>query len=89
MREVFVKTVNCHLDEQLKDIQIPALLFWGDNDTAISKYQMDVMVQKIKGSKLICLADAAHYGHLDQLNPVVDELRQFLSLHPIAQTADA
>ncbi len=87
MREVFVKTVNCHLGDRLQTIQAPALLLWGDKDTAISRYQMNVMERNIPNSQFICLEDASHYGHLDEPQAVNAHLRHFLGLHAIIQTA--
>ncbi len=81
MREVFVKTVNCHLDDVLSRIKAPTLLFRGSEDTAISQYQMDVMVARIQGSELVTLEGAAHYGHLDQPQIVTGGIRHFLELH--------
>ena len=87
MREVFVKTVNCYLEDRLKDIHVPTLLFWGDQDSAVSKSQINVLLENIMGSELINLEGASHYGHLDRLNIVVAGMRHFLSLHPIGQHA--
>lgn len=79
MREVFVKTVNCHLDNDLSRITAPTLLFWGTEDTAISRYQMDVMVKKIPSCELVTLDGASHYGYLDQPQIVTGGIRHFLS----------
>ncbi len=81
MREVFVKTVNCHIDEDLSEITAPTLLFWGTEDTAISRYQMDYMIAHIPGSELVTLDGATHYGYLDQPQIVTAGIRHFLSLH--------
>ncbi len=78
MREVFVKTVNCLLDDRLNLIDKPTLLFWGTEDTAISRHQMDVLLHQIKGSELVPLEGAGHYGHLDQPAIVTGGLRHFL-----------
>ncbi len=83
MREVFVKTVNCHLDDRLHLINKPTLLLWGTADTAISKYQVNVANEAIKGSDLVILEGAAHYGHLDQPKPAIEAIRHFLDVHPI------
>ncbi len=85
MREVFVKTVNCLLDDQIHHIKTPTLLFWGTEDTAISRYQMDVMTREIQGSEFIPLEGAGHYGYIDQPAIVNEGIRHFLSLHPAPQ----
>lgn len=87
MRKVFVKTVNCYVEDRLERINQPTLLFWGTNDTAISKYQMDVLNRTIAGSELIPLPDASHYGYLDTPGIVIPKLRDFLAAHPIPATS--
>lgn len=78
MREVFVKTVSFHLDEKVRDIRIPTLLFWGDQDTAVSRYQMDYLETNIPDAGLVVLDGAGHYGYLDAPDIVLGGTRHFL-----------
>lgn len=78
MRKTFVKTVNYHLNGELTRIQVPTLLFWGTEDDAISRRQMEVMENKIDDCGLVELDGASHFGHLDQPGPVLSGLRHFL-----------
>ncbi|MEF8817856.1 MAG: alpha/beta hydrolase [Salinibacter sp.] len=78
MRETFVKTVNDHLDEELERVRVPTLLFWGTEDDAVSRRQMDVMKTKIDDCGLVELEGAGHFGHLDQPDTVRAGLRHFL-----------
>jgi pimeloyl-ACP methyl ester carboxylesterase len=78
MRETFVKTVNYHLNGELQRIQAPTLLFWGTEDEAISRRQMEVISEKIEDCGLVELDGAGHFGHLDQPAPVLSGLRHFL-----------
>ncbi len=78
MRETFVKTVNDHLDGELEHIQVPTLLFWGTEDDAVSRRQMEVMEAKINDCGLVELDGAGHFGHLDQPETVHAGLRHFL-----------
>ncbi len=78
MRTTFVKTVNDHLDEELEHIQVPTLLFWGTEDEAISRRQMERMTAKIDDCGLVELDGADHFGHLDQPETVQAGLRHFL-----------
>ena len=78
MRETFVKTVNYHLDEELRQIQVPTLLFRGTEDDAVSRRQMEVMETTIDDCGLVELEGAGHFGHLDQPEPVLSGLRHFL-----------
>jgi pimeloyl-ACP methyl ester carboxylesterase len=78
MRETFVKTVNYHLDGELRRIQAPTLLFWGTADDAVSRRQMEVMEATIDDAGLVELEGAGHFGHLDRPEPVLSGLRHFL-----------
>lgn len=78
MRDTFVKTVNCHLDDRVSRISVPTLLFWGDRDEAISEYQMKVLEAQIPDAGLVVLPQAGHYGYLDDLATFVSATRYFL-----------
>ena len=79
MRGTFVKTVNFYLAERLNAIKVPTLLFWGTEDQAISKHQMDIMDQSIPDSALIELEGATHYGYLEKPEIVIPAIRHFIS----------
>ena len=68
MRETFIKTVNCHLDDVIDQIKIPTLIFRGTADTAISDYQVRKLADNINDAGVIELKNAGHYGYLDDLN---------------------
>jgi len=78
MRETFVKTVNDHLNGELRRIRVPTLLFWGTEDEAVSRRQMEVMQSHIDDCGLVELDGAGHFGHLDQPDTVHAGLRHFL-----------
>lgn len=78
MRETFVKTVTHHLDGQLDQIDVPTLLFWGTEDEAVSRRQMNVLRQAIDNAGLVELEGAGHFGHLDEPETVVSGIRHFL-----------
>ena len=78
MRETFVKTVNFHLDDALSRIQVPTLLFWGTEDDAVSRRQMEVMETEIDDCGLVELEGAGHYGHLNDIDTVHSGIRYFL-----------
>ncbi|MFB6273816.1 MAG: alpha/beta fold hydrolase [Salinibacter sp.] len=78
MRETFVKTVNYHLNGELRRIQVPTLLFWGTEDEAVSRRQMEVMETTIDDCGLVELDGSGHFGHLDQPQTVLSGLRHFL-----------
>ena len=78
MRETFVKLVNDYVDDCVQQIKKPTLLFWGDLDTAISRYQMEQLERKIEGSALITLPNADHYGYLQAPGPFFQATEHFL-----------
>ena len=78
MRETFVRTVNHHLDGPVHRIDVPTLLVWGENDTAVSRRQMETLEAAIPDSGLVVLEDAGHYGHLDAPDTVIAATRHFL-----------
>jgi 3-oxoadipate enol-lactonase len=53
-----------HITEQLPRIRVPVLLIGGDRDPSLGP--MKVMHQKIRGSKMVVLSPASHFGNRDQ-----------------------
>lgn len=78
MRETFVKTVNHHLDGEIGDVQVPTLLFWGTEDEAVSRRQIDVIENAIPDCGLVELEGAGHFSHFEQPGRIVAALRHFL-----------
>lgn len=78
MRETFVKTVNYHLDERVERIQMPVLIFWGENDEAVSERQIRFLEEKIPDTGVVVLEDAGHYGYLEELDTFIESTRYFL-----------
>jgi pimeloyl-ACP methyl ester carboxylesterase len=88
MRESFVKTVNCYLDHQVSRISCPTLVFWGDQDRAVSRRQMDVLERDIRDSGVVVLNGAGHYGYLDSPAIFNAACRYFLEIETAAATDD-
>ncbi len=78
MRGTFVKTVNFHLESRLSRVQQPVLLFWGTQDTAISREQMETMQRLLPDAGLFVVEGAGHYAYLDALDVVAEGTRHFL-----------
>ena len=78
MRETFVRTVNHHLDGPVHRIEVPTLIFWGDQDTAVSRRQMEFLEDAIEDAGLVVLEGAGHYGQLDDPATVIAATRHFL-----------
>ncbi|MEZ4703337.1 MAG: alpha/beta fold hydrolase [Rhodothermales bacterium] len=78
MRETFVKTANCYLEDRLARIEAPTIVLWGTGDDAISRKQMHTLVAGVRGAQLIELPGAGHYGYIDQPAPVAEALSRHL-----------
>jgi pimeloyl-ACP methyl ester carboxylesterase len=78
MRETFVRTVTFHVDEIVHRIAVPVLLFWGTEDEAVSRFQMEELVRRIPDCGLVELPEAGHYGYLEHFDTVVAGIRTLL-----------
>lgn len=71
MRETFVRTVNHYFDggpndSGLNNVTCDVVLFWGSDDTAITRNQMDTMLDLLPNAGLYVVKDAGHQAQLDQ-----------------------
>lgn len=64
MKQTFINVVNTDLTESLKDISIPVLLTWGDQDTLTPLYMGQLMHQLIPNSDLNIYKGKKHGLHL-------------------------
>lgn len=79
MRETFNKIVNLDLKDNLKKIQNPCLLIWGENDKDTPLYMAKIMEKEIKDSGLVVLKNAGHFSYIDssnQYNIIVENFLQ-------------
>lgn len=79
MRESFKKIVNLDLKPNLKQIENPTLLVWGDRDTDTPLYMAKTMEKEIKDSGLVVLENAGHYSYLDNTQKYLLVTNQFLN----------
>jgi pimeloyl-ACP methyl ester carboxylesterase len=84
MRETFVKTVNCYLEDRLGLITVPVLVLWGTEDDAISRTQMTTLVAGLPNATLVPLPGAGHYGYLDKPALATEAIACFLKPAPAA-----
>lgn len=68
MRRILSKVVNEDLTDRLPMISAPALLIWGENDTATPLSDAKKMARLIPDSGLVSFPGCGHYSFLD--NPV-------------------
>ena len=64
MKPVFVRVVNTHLNDKLKDIKCPTLIIWGNKDRETPPYMARYLRRKIEDSTLIYLS-GGHYAYVD------------------------
>ena len=75
MRETFNKVINLDLKNNLKKIENPCLLIWGENDEDTPLYMAKTMEKEIKDSGLVILKNAGHFSYIDaplQYNIIVE-----------------
>ena len=76
MKETFKKVIALDLTENLKDIDRPTLIMWGENDLDTPLYMAKKMASEIKNSGLVVLEKAGHFSYLDasdKYNIIVDK----------------
>ena len=78
MKQSFIKVVNEHLDERVKDIKIPTLIINGKNDKETPPYMSKRLNRLIEGSKIIMLEDAGHFCFIDKKFKFNTEVKEFL-----------
>ncbi|MGA7306571.1 MAG: alpha/beta hydrolase, partial [Rhodothermales bacterium] len=78
MRESFVKTVNCFLEDRIARITVPTLIFWGDQDHDVSLSQIETLARGIPDAGVVTLRGAGHYGYVDDPSTVSAATRHFL-----------
>jgi len=78
MRKILVNTVNADLSDCCKKIKCPTLLIWGENDAEVEVEEAKQIESMIEDAGLVVLPNSTHYAYLENLNYVVNILRNFL-----------
>ncbi len=79
MRATLVKVVNEDLEPLISKIKCPALLIWGDLDTATPIGDARRMQELIEDTGLVVCEGAGHYSFLEQPAKVHGALQAFFS----------
>lgn len=79
MRETFQKIIHLDLTPNLKEIEQPTLLIWGENDIDTPLYMAKVMEKEIKDSGIVVLENAGHFSYLDNTQKYLLVANQFLN----------
>lgn len=78
MRQSMVKLVNEDLREELKNIDKPTLLIWGEEDDATPIEDAYIMEKLIPDAGLVKYKGCTHYVFLEQIVPVNTVIKTFL-----------
>lgn len=78
MKSVFVNVVNEDLKYTLKNIDVPTLVIWGENDLDTPIRDAKIITKYIKDSGLVILKGAGHFSYLDNLREFLVIVNNFL-----------
>lgn len=80
--EVLRRTMSIIINEDqteiLKNINVPTLLLWGENDEDTPLTDGKIMEKNIKDSALITIKNAGHFSYLDSLSECTEIIKSFL-----------
>ena len=65
--------------DSLKQLTMPTLIVWGENDIVIPKQHGKNALKELSNGKLVVIPDCGHIPHIEQPEAFVKELRIFLS----------
>ncbi|MBR2140894.1 MAG: alpha/beta hydrolase [Rickettsiales bacterium] len=68
MKEIFKKTISENLDDMSKDISLPTLLIYGENDNQTPPYFGETYSKNIKNSEFVVIPKATHYSVIFENN---------------------
>ena len=78
MRKTFINVINEDLTHLFKNIKVPSLLIWGENDLDTPIRDAKIFEKNIKDSGLVILKDAGHYSFIDKYNEFMIIVNNFL-----------
>ena len=78
MRQILVNTVNEDLTEDAKNIKVPTLLIWGDQDEEATIEEAHLLEKLLDDGGLVVLEGCTHYAYLEQLPRVINIIKVFL-----------
>ena len=78
LRQTLVSLVNTDLRDILPDIDCPALLIWGENDTATPLYTAQLMEKLIPDAGLCVIKGTGHFSFCEKPFEAQAILRSFI-----------
>ena len=67
------------MTKNLKDIENPVLLMWGEKDIDTPLYMARIMQKEIKDAGLVVLKNAGHFSYIDNAKEFNIIVNNFLS----------
>jgi len=77
MRGVLVKAINEDLTEYAKNIKVPVLIIFGDNDSEVPLSEAKALENIINNAGLVVYEGCTHYAYLERLNQTIKVLKEF------------
>ncbi|WP_281627315.1 alpha/beta hydrolase [Traorella massiliensis] len=78
LRKVLIDAVNQDLSEEMKKIEVPVLLIWGENDKETPLWMGKKMHELISQSSLIVFKDGDHFAYYQEYARFCFIVKEFL-----------
>lgn len=79
LKETFLKVIGEDLSHSARNVHVPTLLIWGEDDTATPLSEGKRLNALISGSKLDIIKDAGHFVHQEKPSEVAWAIERFVS----------
>lgn len=77
MKKTFINIVNCYQNKEIEKINIPTIIYWGEEDEETPLEFAKTFNKKIKNSRLIVIENCGHFSYLQSKNTFCNCLRSF------------
>jgi len=77
LKQTYLNMIGEDLSDKLKDINVPTLLIWGDQDKATPLQDAEFMKANIPNSELKVIENTSHFSFLEQNEVFVKYLNEF------------
>lgn len=78
LRRTMSTIINEDQTEILKNINVPTLLLWGENDEDTPLTDGKLMEENIQEAALVTIKNAGHFSYLDSYNQCMEIIKEFI-----------
>lgn len=78
MRDILVKHVNTDLTEEVKKVECPTFIIWGDKDEAVPVTDAYILDELLKDSGVVIYEGCTHYAYLERLGQTIRIIESFI-----------